>query len=148
MAGAMARGIVDQLAGRGASPMQQGGITGGPAQNPQLTSQLLASRLAELGGADPGAVGRKLTQMKQELVAIIQQTAMQIPNTTRHAAAAVTALDKLLEEINNASQTQNAVQATPIGGSVAAIQPGIQQPGMGQFPGAGQPMGQMPPWVM
>jgi hypothetical protein len=147
MAGQMARGIIDQLAGRGASPMQQGGITGGAAQNPQLTSQLLASRLAELGGADPGAIGRTINQMKQTLIAVIQQTAMQIPNTTRHAAAAVTALDKLLEEINNASQTQNAVQSSPIGGSVAALQPGAQG-GPGMFPGAGGPMGNQPPWIM
>jgi hypothetical protein len=142
----MARGIIDQLAGRGASPMQQGGITGGQAQNPQLVSQLLGSRLAELGGADPGAIGRMISEMKQKLVTIVPHIAMVIPNTTKHISAMVTAADKLLEEINNASQTQNAVQSTPIGGSIAALQPGTGA-GQGMFPGQ-PPQGAMPPWTM
>ena len=135
MAGSMARSIIDTLASRGGSPMQQGGITGGSAQSPDMMSDLLASRMSELGGADPKAVFRLLNQMKQQVSVLIPQLSFRIPGVSKHLATLFSTLDKILEEINKAQQTQNAVQNTPVGGAIAAM-----QPNMGQDASAGPTM--------
>src|SRR5271165_1188494 len=103
IAGGMSRAIIDTLAGRGASPMQQGGITGGQAQDPQNISQVLSSRMAELGGADPKAVQRIMMEIKQKVATLIPQLAFRIPGVSKHLSSLFTNIDKILEEIEKAS---------------------------------------------
>lgn len=129
--------------------MQQGGITGGSAQSADMMGDLLASRMSELGGADPRAAFRLIQQMKQQVATLIPQLAFRIPNVSRHLSQLFNSLDKILEEVNKAQQTQNAVQSTPIGGSIAAMQPDMGQQ-TGQLPGPTMPnpSNAMPPLGM
>jgi len=144
VAGTMARSIIDSLANKGASPMQQGGITGGAAQDPNMVSELLASRMAELGGADPKSVQRAMMQMKQQVATLIPQLAFRIPGVTKHLSSLFSNIDKVLEEIDKASQTQNAVQNNPIGGGIASMQPDMGGGG-GGGPAMPQSANMMPP---
>lgn len=140
IAGGMARSIIDSLSAKGASPMQSGGITGGSAQDPSMVAQILQSRMSELGAADPQAVKRVMMEIKQKVATLIPQLAFRIPGVTKHLSTLFSTIDKVLEEIEKASATQNAVGNTPLGGGIASPNP--QSPeGAG---GGGNPMGQAP----
>jgi starvation-inducible outer membrane lipoprotein len=67
---------------------------------------------------------------------LIPQLAFRIPGVTKHLSGLFNNIDKILEEITRALQTQNAVaqQSAPLGGAIAQMQPAI-----GAGPEAGMP---------
>lgn len=112
----MARGIIDNLTQRGAGPSTQGGPSNAA---PEMAQQALASRLNELQGADPTAILRKLTQMKQDVVQLIPQVAFTLPNVSKHLSKLWTALDGAIKEAEQAVSTQQSASSVPIGMSAA-----------------------------
>jgi len=129
----MARNVIDSLSKRGAGPSTQGGA-GGAA--PEMAEQALSSRLNELQGADPGAVLRKFTQMKQEVVQLIPQVAFTLPGVSKHMTNLWKALDGAIKEAEQALSTQQSVQSTPVGMTAAQPPQAEQQGGMaGMSPG-------------
>lgn len=130
----MARSIIDNLASRGSSPTQ-GGSPSGAA--PEMAGDVLSQRMSELQGADPQMVGKKLNQMKQEVVQLIPQIAFRIPGMSKHLSGLLKSLDGALKEIEQANSTQGAVQkVNPIGSSMASP----TGPTDGAMPGPGGPM--------
>jgi len=128
----MARSIIENLSKRGAGPSTTGGA-GGIA--PAMAQQALSSRMNELQGSDPGAVLRKLEQMKQDVVQLIPQVAFSVPGVSKHLFTVMKGLDGAIKEAEQATSTQQATQSVPIGMSVA------QPPGSnaGETPGGGGP---------
>ena len=133
----MARSLVDNLSKRGAGPSQTGG-SGGVA--PDMAQQALASRMNELQGADPGAILRKLTQMKQDTVQLVPQCAFTIPDVTKNLYNVLKGLDAAIKAAEQASTTQKGIEATPIGMSAAQPQ-GQDMQQQPQQPGGAPPQG-------
>lgn len=127
----MARSVIDGLSKRGAGPSTMGG-SGGIA--PEMAQQALASRMNELQGADPGAILRKFTEMKQEVVQLIPQVAFTIPGVSKHMTNLWKALDGAIKEAEQALSTQQSVQSAPLG-MTAAQPPQAEQ--RGGMPGGG-----------
>jgi hypothetical protein len=122
MAGMMSRGIIDMLSKRGQPPSQQpgGGVSG--AQPAEAGANTLGARMAELGGSDPGALVKSLEQMKKNVVDLIPQTAFRLPGVTKHLVPLLKALDGAIKEAQQGLSTQQTVEQSPIGLSIA--QPG------------------------
>lgn len=133
-ASALSRSIIDGLANKNQSqaPSPMGG------QSPEGAGDMLSQRMAELGGADPGMVLRKLTQMKQEVIALIPQLAMKIPGMSKHLPTLLKSIDGAIDEIGKASQTEDTVRKSmsPIGSSIASS-PQPQPNEMGPMGGGG-----------
>lgn len=70
--------------------------------------------------------------MKQQLVALIPQTAFRVPGVTKHISKALSSLDGAIAETQKALETSSAIGATPIGLSVAK-QAGGQPPSPSPF---------------
>ena len=127
--GMLARNVIQSLSQRGAGPSTMGGPQGSA---PDIAGQALSSRLNELQGADPGAILRKLTQMKSELIQMIPFVAFALPGVSKHISKMWTSLDSAIKEAEQAASTQNTVQSTPVG-----MQAASPQPGQGPQPNAG-----------
>ena len=137
----MARSVIQALSQRGAGPSTQGGPQGA---GPEMAGSVLSSRMNELQGADPGAILRKLSQMKSELIDMIPHVAFSLPGVSKHISNMWKALDGAIKEAEQAVSTQQSVQATPIGMSAARPQPGQGQgasPGGSPFMPGGMPGG-------
>lgn len=128
----MARNVIQSLAQRGAGQSQQGGPQGAA---PEMASQMLGSKLNELQGADPGAILRKLSQMKQDLIGMIPFVAFGLPGVSKHVTNMWKALDGAIKEAEQAVSTQSSVEATPVGMSAARPQPDTSAGG--GIPGGG-----------
>lgn len=131
----MARQVIDALSQRGAGPSTQGGPQG---VAPQMAGQVLSSRMNELQGADPGAIQRKLMQMKSELIDMIPHVAFALPGVSKHISNMWKALDGAIKEAEQATSTEKAVGATPVGMSAARPQPAQDATG-GAGPVGGSP---------
>jgi hypothetical protein len=110
-----------------------------------MAQNALSGRLNELQGADPGAILRKFTEMKQEVVQLIPQVAFTLPGVSKHMSNLWKALDGAIKEAEQAVTTQQAAQSTPgaqgggqppLGFSAAQPPQAQQSPGGG---GGGQP---------
>jgi hypothetical protein len=95
---------------------------GGPQAGDQVSKQM-----AELQGADPGAILQSLTQVKSILVALYPRTAFTIPGVARNLAQSQKYLDNAIKEAEQAAATQQTVQ--PIANNAAISNP--SSPGMG-----------------
>jgi len=116
----MARSVIDSLSKRGAPPSQSMGGAGG-SQPPDMIKDVLSSRLNELQGADPGAIVRKLQQMKQDVVEMFGHVAFTLPGVTKHLSTIMKGLDGALKEAEQALSTQQSASSVPIG--MSALNP-------------------------
>lgn len=134
----MARQVIDALARRGSGPSQTGGPSGQP---PEMAQHVLSSRMNELQGADPGAILRKFTQMKQEVIEILPHVAFSLPGVSKHITTIWKGLDGAIKEAEQALSTQNAVQSQPLGFGAAnppnADEGGAPRGGSPFMPGGG-----------
>jgi hypothetical protein len=130
----MARSVIQALAQRGAGPSTQGGPQGAA---PPSASGMLSSRLNELQGADPNAIMRKLTEMKQQLIEMIPHVAFTLPGVSKHISSMWKALDGAIKEAEQAVTTQQSASSVPIGMNAARPQPA--QPDQAGGPVGGSP---------
>lgn len=128
----LSRNIIESLAARGASPQQDPGPMGA---SPGDTEKSLSQRMAELRGADPGMVMRKLNQMKKDCVELIPQVAFTIPALAKHLSAVLKGLDGALKEAEQGANVEKSISQGPISHSAA----GTPQPQPGEGPMMGAP---------
>lgn len=163
LAAMMARQLIGKLAGgapgAGGPPSGPGGplpplpgMTGqggpgaggppgpGPDSPPTAPAGLqLSQQLAELQGADPGAMVKSLTSIKSIAVSLYTRAAFTMPGVTRNLAQVVKYLDNSIQEAEKAAATTAA--AGPIANNAAIPNPAGQQ-GISPVSGLGsQPAG-------
>lgn len=136
----MARQLVQKLAGGGAPP-------GGPPQasplgpgapqqinaNPQAGDQV-SKQLAELQGADPGAMLSALKQIKSIIVPLYVRSVFQVPAAAREIAQAQKYIDNAIEKMEKAAATAATVSQNPIANNAAIPNP---QGGLQDFASGG-----------
>lgn len=104
--------------------------------NPTAGDQV-SRQLAELQGADPGAILKALQQVKSIVVALYPRTAFSLPPVSRNLAQMQKYLDGAIKEAEQASATAGTVGAQ--GGPIAngAAIPNPQVPGLQDFASGG-----------
>lgn len=114
---------------------------GAPAQmNAQPGAQAgdqVARQLAELQGADPGAILKTLQQIKSIIVPIYVRAAFQMPGVSRNIAQAQKYLDNAIKEAEQAAATASTVQANPIANNASIPNPQGQGMGLQDFASGG-----------
>ncbi|MGH2621950.1 MAG: hypothetical protein ACRDHG_15470, partial [Anaerolineales bacterium] len=120
-----AGGGMPMLPEGGMGPIAPGGMPPGPDA---ATESQLSRELSQLRQADPAAMLRTLTDIKQQLGVVINQTLMSLPGVARSAATALRGLDAAIKEASTAAATAS-VAAPPINNSL--LPPGIATPSGG-----------------
>jgi hypothetical protein len=132
----MINSVMQSLAQRGQGPQQMGGPSG--AQPPEMAAQMLSARLNELQGADPKVILQTLQQIKWMAVGMFAPAAMSLPGVSKHLSKLITDCENAVKEAEQALNTQQTVQHTPVGMQAANPQPQGPELGMGvQGPGGG-----------
>jgi len=90
----------------------------------------VSAELSDLQGADPQAIRGLLTQIKQQLVALIPHTAFRIPGVTKHVSKAMENITAAIGEADKALQTSQSAGALPIGLSAVQNAAGTAGPGV------------------
>jgi hypothetical protein len=101
----------------------------GEGGQPDMTAKV-SSELSDIQGADPQAIRGLLTQIKQQLVALIPHTAFRVPGVTKHVSKAMDSVTAAIAEADKAMQTTQAAERTPIGLSAVANASGTAGPGV------------------
>lgn len=131
--------LAQSQGGGGATP--PGGPGTGPANTPgdAAASASYGRELSSARQADPAALGQKISEVKQMILELINQTGMSNPGVARALSKTLQGLDSGREEAAKALATMQV--ASPINASAATGAPGasggstpqpIGIPGMGQ----------------
>ena len=112
-----------------------GGMPGMPGQGggaePAATDY--ASQVAELKGADPGMLLRQIKAMKQIAAVLMVQNLERLPNVAGQVSKLIPMFDRIIKEIQQASNTAQAVR-NPIGMGAAQTPPGGDAMSQGTMP--------------
>ena len=117
--------IMQALAGRtaaGGGPggppgMPGGGMPGGDPSGGDQGAQY-AQQVSELKGADPGMLLREMKSMKQKCAVLMVQNLERLPNVSGQLAKLVPMFDKVVKEISQAQNVNQAVQPLGMGAAM------------------------------
>ena len=151
MAGPMAAMLMAKLAGAGgAGGMSPGAMAlggapaggpgaGGPSGSPAdaVANAGFSRDLSSLRQADPMALAKTLSGLRQQIASMISQAGTSIPGVGRALAKMLQPIDAAIKEAQTAAATQS--MATPIMASAAQGAPGVG----GLQPSPGPSMGGM-----
>ena len=84
--------------------MQAGSPQGGPGLGSAVSQQM-----AQLRGADPTMIVRKLEQMEKDAAALISQTIQSVPGVAASLSGIVKSIQRAKKEAQNAAQTASAM---------------------------------------
>lgn len=118
------------MAQPGQGPQQQSGQAGGQGPGDEY-SQMVSS----LKGADPGGLLKQVKACKQITAVMLVQNLERLPNVASQLAKIIPMWDKVMKELQQASNVDAAVRNPPI--QMGAAQPpspeGAPSPGGGMF---------------
>lgn len=114
----------------GSASMGPMGAGPSPSPSPEAGAQAQFAREATmLRQADPAALLKRITTLKQEAVAIINETGMSLPAVARSMAKILSGLDAAAKEAGTAAATASVVESSnPI--SHSALPPSTGMPGL------------------
>lgn len=117
--------LQSRTSGGGGTPGQT--MPGQSGQGGDDPGAQYAQQVAELKGADPGMLLRQLKQMKQICAVLMVQNLERLPNVSGQLSKLVPQFDRVIKEVQQASNVNSAVRQ-PI--SMGAAQPPTEGGGM------------------
>lgn len=114
--------LISQLAGGANPPI--GGMAGPPSPEAGVASDV-SRQATMLRQSDPSVLLKRITAVKQEVVAIINETGMSLPGVARSIAKVLNGLDQAAKEAGTAAATASVTDsmAPPINHSALGIPP-------------------------
>jgi hypothetical protein len=116
--------IMSALSGRtamgGGTPGGAPGMPGGggdPSGGDPGGSQY-AQQVAQLKGADPGMLMQEMKSMKQKCAVLMVQNLERLPNVSGHLSKLIPMFDRVLKEISQAQNVNQAVQPLGMGAAM------------------------------